>query len=192
MKTVRIQNTVNSADMLELKIYHTAITGSNLLTSSVSQSGIFTGQDLFDGLEFQVEDDITQFFVENLRLCTNIGSGSLSENTNAVEFHTFYPGDYGSVSVIGTVTRTFTNENTVRQNFSTHPTLTCTVTANYPYEFGGWWTSDDFSGPPQSLANPLTIYSGSRHAYVTGSSNIDSVNSSKVWYVGYKLGNNYY
>lgn len=192
MKTVRIKNTVDSADMLTLKIYHTAITASNLLSSSVSQSGVFTGRDLFNGLEFQVEDDVTQFFIENLSLCTNIGSGSLTTNTNAVEFHTFYPGDYGSVSVVGTQTKTFSVETTVRQNFSTHPTLTCTVTSNYPYEFGGWWTNPDLTGAPQSLANPLTIYSGSAHAYVTGSNQINSSNPSKVWYVGYKLGNNYY
>jgi len=106
MKTVKLQNTVNSADMHELEIYHTAITASNLLTSSVSSSGIFTGVDLFKGLQFQVEDDINQFFIKNLTLCTNIGSGSLGEATSNVRFYDVYPGDYSTVNVLGTIERT--------------------------------------------------------------------------------------
>jgi hypothetical protein len=194
MKTVKIQNTVNSADMLTLRIYHSATSaaGGTLLTSSVSQSGVFTGEDLYKGLEFQVEDNVSDFFVENETLCTNIGSGSLSESTAAVEFHSFYPGDYGSISVVGTVTSTFSVNTTVRQNFTTHPTLTATVSTNYPYEFAGWWTTGQFIGAPQSLANPITIYSGSRHAYVTGSSQINQVNSTKQWYARYRIGSDYY
>ena len=178
MKTVRIKNTVNSADMLQLKIYHTAITGSNLLTSSVSQSGIFTGQDLFDGLDFQVQDDISQFFIENITLCTNIGSGSLTENSNAVDFLTFGPGSYGSISVNGTVVRSFSTENTIRQNYSTHPSLTVTVTGNYPYEFGGWFTNSALTGSLVSNTNPLTLTSGSYE--------------NSTWYVRWQLGDNYY
>ena len=179
MKTVRLKNTVNSADMNILRIYHTAITGSNLLTSSVSQSGDFTGEDLFKGLDFQVEDDVAQFFIENITRCTNIGSGSLNENSNVVEFYTINAGDYGSVSIQGSVSRTTSTEVTVRQNFSTDPALTLEVTAQYPYEFGGFWDNEQLSGNPLSTSNPTTIYSG-------------SFNSTTTLYVGYQLGDNYY
>lgn len=179
MKTVRIKNTVNSADMNILQIYHTAITASNLLTSSVSQSGEFTGEDLYKGLDFQVEDDVAQFFVQNITRCTNLGSGSLTENSNVVEFYTIDAGDYGSVVIRGTVTRTTTTSTTVRQNFSTHPTLQLDVAASYPYEFGGWWDNPDLTGEPLSTDNPTTLYSG-------------SFDSTTSLYVGYQLGDNYY
>lgn len=179
MKTVRIKNTVDSADMLTLKIYHTAMAAGNLLSSSVSQSGIFTGRDLFNGLEFQVEDDVNQFFVENLTLCTNIGSGSLTGNTNAVLFITFDAGSYGSVQIIGTQSTTTSTSATVRQNYSTTPTLTATVTANYPYEFAGWFSNSALTGSALSNSNPLTLSSG-------------SFSSQDEYYVRYQLGSNYY
>lgn len=178
MKTVKLQNTINSADMLTLKIYHTAITSSNLLTSSISQSGVFTGQDLFDGLEFQVEDDVNQFFVENLTLCTNIGSGSLTENSNLVEFFTFGSGDYGAVSIVGSETKSTALVLTTRQNFSINPTLTATVTANYPYVFDSWFSNAALTGSALSVDNPLTLSSGSY--------------TSTSWYPRYRLGNDYY
>ena len=168
MKTVKLQNTINSADMLTLKIYHTAITGSNLLTSSVSQSGVFTGQDLFDGLEFQVEDDVNQFFVENLTLCTNIGSGSLTENSNVIEFYTMGSDGNGSILAIGSSTKSTTSGHfTLRQNFSTDPSLTVTATGIYPNEFSGWYSNSSYTGSILSTANPLTLVSGSFNSHNT-------------------------
>ena len=179
MKTVKIQNTVNSADKHELEIYHTAISASNLLTSSVSSSGTFTGVDLFNGLTFQVEDDISQFFIKNITLCTNIGSGSLGESANNVFFFEFDPGDYGSLDINGTVQLNTAIPATARQNFALNPTLTVTSTANYPYVFGGWFTNSALTGSAISNANPLTLTNG---AY----------SGSTSWYVRYQLGDNYY
>ena len=196
MKTVRIRNTAVATDINVCEIYHTnnpAGAGPHYkMSSSVSQSGQYTGDDLASGLEFQVDDNVTQFYVKNISRCVNIGSGSLSEDTTAIEYHSIFPGDYGSVSVVGTETKTFSTNTTVRQNFNTHPSLTVTATGNYPYEFGGWWTSDEYIGSPQSLANPLAIYSGSRHAYVTGSSQVNITNETKQWHVRWKIGSSYY
>lgn len=178
MKTVKIQNTVNSADMHELQIYHTAITASNLLTSSVSSSGTFTGQDLFNGLQFQVEDSISQFFIKNLTLCTNIGSGSLGESAQNVFFFDFDPGDYGTLEINGTNQTTTTLPYTARQNFAINPTLTATVTANYPYVFAAWYSNSAFTGSALSVDNPVTIDA--------------SFSGSLDWFVQYQLGDNYY
>lgn len=167
MKTVRLQNTVNSADMLTLKIYHTSITGSNLLTSSISSSGIFTGQDLFDGLTFQVEDEVSQFFIENLNLCTNIGSGSLTENSNVIQFLTFGAGGNGSLEIVGSETRTTTSTVTVRQNYSVNPTITITASGNYPYVFDEWYSNSAYTGSVVSDDNPLTLASGSKGGLTT-------------------------
>lgn len=161
MKTVRIKNTVNSADMNTLQIYHTSITGSNLLTSSVSQSGVFTGQDLFDGLEFQVEDNIEQFYVKNLTRCVNIGSGSLSENSNAVFYYFVSPGTNASVTITGQSTTTTISNSTTRHNFSLYPTLTIESTPTYPDEFQSWYSNSAFTGSALSSNNPVTITSGS-------------------------------
>ena len=179
MKTVKIQNTVNSADMHELEIYHSAITASNLLTSSVSQSGIFTGVDLFNGLQFQVEDDISQFFIKNLTLCTNIGSGSLGDAGNNVFFYQFDPGDYGTMEINGTNQIITAVPFTARQNFAINPTLTATVTANYPYEFAAWYSNSAFTGSALSTSNPVTIEK-------------EDFNSTVTWYAQYQLGDNYY
>jgi hypothetical protein len=179
MKTVKLQNTVNSADMHELEIYHSAITASNLLTSSVSSSGIFTGVDLFKGLQFQVEDDINQFFIKNLTLCTNIGSGSLGEATSNVRFYEVYPGNYSTVNVLGTIERTSALPTTNRQNFALHPTLTLTATVNYPYEFSAWYSNAAFTGSALSNSNPVTI-------------SINDFDDTTTWYVQTQLGDNYY
>lgn len=161
MKTVRIKNTVNSADMVTLQIYHTSITGSNLLTSSVSSSGIFTGQDLFNGLEFQVEDNIEQFYVKNLTRCTNIGSGSLSENSNYVAYYYVNPGTNSSVQIDGESTVTRSSDSTTRHNFSLYPTLTLESLPTYPLEFTAWYSNSGFTGSALSTSNPVTISSGS-------------------------------
>jgi hypothetical protein len=157
MKTVRIKNTINSADMVTLEIYHTSITGSNLLTSSISSSGIFTGQDLYHGLQFQVEDDVTQFYVKNLTRCTNVGSGSLSENVNNVRFITVDPGTHGSINAIGETSSTFSTTRVIRHNFSVYPILQLTVVPVYPYEFIGWKV--DGSSAITEVDNPLLINS---------------------------------
>jgi hypothetical protein len=179
MKTIKIQNTVNSADMHELQIYHTFITGSNLLSSSVSQSGIFTGEDLFKGLEFQVEDEVTQFFIKNLTLCTNVGSGSLTENSNVVEYYYIDPVSDGSVQITGESTSTRAIGTTVRQNFSLVPTLTLEALPTYPYDFAAWYSNPQFTGSALSTDNPVTITSG-------------SFGGKTSWYVQKQLGDNYY
>ena len=95
MKTVRIRNTAVATDIVVCEIYHTnnpAEGPSILMSSSVSQSGQFTGDDLYNGIEFQVPDEVSQFYVKNIDRCINIGSGSLTESSTVVEYFTVYPG----------------------------------------------------------------------------------------------------
>lgn len=171
MKTVRLRNTVIASDILTCKIYHTAINEANLLSSSVSQSGIFTGQDLYNGLTFQVPDSVTQFFVKNLTTCVNIGSGSLTENSNVVEYHYVDPGAGGSVTAYGESTDTFSTPRTIRHNYSLVSTFTLECTPTYPNDFAGWYSNSGLTSLV-STSNPLTLVSG-------------SFNSNTNWYVKY-------
>lgn len=161
MKTVRIRNTAIATDILTCKIYHTAINEDNLLSSSVSSSGVFTGADLAAGLTFQVEDNISQFFVKNLTTCVNIGSGSLTENSNVVEFILVDPGSGGSVTITGESETTTSNSSTTRHNFSLYPSFTMEITPTYPNVFTGWFTGSGLTGTAVSTSNPLTLNSGS-------------------------------
>ena len=165
MKTVRIRNTVDSADMLTLNIYHTAITGSNLLTSSVSSSGVFTGADLYKGLEFQVEDDVQDFYIRNLTRCVNIGSGSLGTLSNNVFFYTFGVGSgTGTLRTNGlssTDQQIYSTPVTKRHNFATHPSFTVDAIPTYPAEFVAWYSNSALTGSAISTDDPLTFTSGS-------------------------------
>lgn len=161
MKTVRIRNTAIATDILTCKIYHTAINEDNLLSSSVSSSGVFTGADLANGLTFQVEDNIAQFFVKNLTTCVNIGSGSLTESSNVIEFFFVDPGSAGSVTITGESTTTTSSPSTTRHNFSLHPTFTMTITPTYPNEFSGWYTGSGLIGDPVETGKTLSLSSGS-------------------------------
>lgn len=177
-KVVEIKNTAISGDILTLNIFQNSVSASNLLTSSVSASGVFTGADLYKGLYFTVEDNTTQFYVQNLTTCVNLGSGSIGELAQNVFFYTVNAGSYGSVEIIGSSEVTTTSEVNYRQDFGNSPTLTLDATATYPYEFAGWFGNNAFSG--SKLANnPVTITSGSAGGNLT-------------WYARYQLGSYYY
>lgn len=173
MKIVRIRNTAIASDILTCKIYHTSINEDNLLTSSISASGVFTGEDLYNGLTFEVNDSVSQFYVKNLTRCVNIGSGSLTENSNVVEFYYVDPGSGGSVSVYYESGNPITTSpGTYRHNFSVSPYLSLTINPTYPNEFQAWYSNSAFTGSALSTNNPVTITSG-------------SFNSNTTWYAKY-------
>ena len=177
-KVVKIKNTAISGDILTLNIFQNSISASNLLTSSVSASGVFTGADLYDGLFFTVEDNTTQFYVQNLTTCVNLGSGSIGELAQNVYFYTVNAGTYGSVEIVGSTEVTTTAQVSYRQDFGSSPSMTLTATATYPYEFAGWFANNAFSG--STLGNsPITITSGSHGGNLN-------------WYAKYQLGSYYY
>lgn len=176
MKTVRIRNTAVATDIVVCEIYHTnnpAEGPSILMSSSVSQSGQFTGDDLYNGIEFQVPDEVSQFYVKNIDRCINIGSGSLTESSTVVEYFTVYPGSGGSISLQGEVTTITSTSGTYRQNFSVYPTLTLKSIPSYPNVFESWHT-----GTPFTNANKV----GSTYDLVLVSGSNDSATNYYVKY----------
>lgn len=177
MKTVRIKNRSISTDIRICKIYHTAKVNSNLLTTAVSASGIFTGADLAKGIDFQVEDAVDQFIIENLReddcvgaeckVCTNIGSGSISgEFTDRNILYTFQPGRFGKVDYDGQFSGSATSSNdTTLSNFTNdhavNSTFKLTATPTPPYQFEGWYDNVNRTGVPLSTNAQVTVASGS-------------------------------
>jgi len=178
-KVVEIKNTAISGDMLTLNIFRDTISGSNLLTSSMSSSGVFTGADLYKGLYFTVPDTSTQFYIQNLTTCVNLGSGSLGEFAQNVFYYRVNAEAYGSVDIVGSSTVTTATEVNYRQDFASTPYMTLRSIPTYPYEFAGWYGNDAFSGSRISNTNPVTVTSGS----FSGNLN---------WYVRYQLGDYYY
>jgi|SaaInl85LU_5_DNA_1037374.scaffolds.fasta_scaffold46253_2 hypothetical protein len=162
MKTVRIKNIAIATDIQVCEIYHTNITGSNLLTTSVSSSGQFTGDDLAKGLEFQVEDNISQFYVKNIERCVNIGSGSLTENTSLIQFIHVDPNNFGPVEINGENQTVSSTPQTVRHNFSLYPTITLIANPVYPLQFDSWHIAEPMTSANKiSNSSKLTISSGS-------------------------------
>lgn len=162
MKTVKIKNIAIATDIQVCEIYHTSITGSNLLSSSVSSSGQFTGEDLAKGINFQVEDDVTQFYVKNIERCVNIGSGSIGENTNLVRYILVDPNGFGPVEFIGESQSVSSSSRTVRHNFSLYPTIKLIATPTYPLTFKSWHTAEPMTDSNKIGTNStITIESGS-------------------------------
>lgn len=165
MKTVRIRNTAVATDIVVCEIYHTnnpALGPSILMSSSVSQSGQFTGDDLYNGIEFQVPDEVSQFYVKNIDRCVNIGSGSLTESSTVVEYITVHPGSQGSITLLGEVSTSTSTSGTYRQNYSVYPQLVLTSVPTYPNVFESWHTGTPMSGANKVSDNAeIVLVSGS-------------------------------
>ena len=172
MKRIEIRNTVNSADIQKVKIYHTEEIEDNLLTNELSAiDGTFTGQQLFDGLRFEVEDSFTEFIVVSVTKCTNKGRGIIIEDNLDIQYITFGAGDEGTLHIIGSVEQFTSSTVTIRQDFSTTPSITVTATPfdRYRYIFDGWYTNPDYNGNRISSDNPLTIAPSYSQGYSDGS-----------------------
>ena len=177
MKTVRIKNTSRSVDIFQCKVYHTTIADGNLLTTAVSSSGVFTGLDLFNGINFTVEDYVDQFLIETITIdnctgatctsCTNKGSGSISGNTfnNSVDFY-INSGRFGKVNYEGELSGSVDSANDanltgILNNFTTFPKLTLTSVSDPNYAFEGWYDNAARSGSALSTNTEVEINSGS-------------------------------
>ena len=177
MKTVRIKNKSRSVDIFQCKVYHTTIAPGNLLTTAVSSSGVFTGLDLFNGINFRVEDNTDLFLIESItfdsctgtlcKSCNNTGSGSISGNTfnTSVNFYV-NSGLYGKVTYEGEFTGSVDSANDanltgIANNFTVFSTLTLTSTSDPNYVFEGWYDNAARTGTALSTNTQVDITSGS-------------------------------
>ena len=177
MKTVRIKNKSRSVDIFQCKVYHTTIAPGNLLTTAVSSSGVFTGLDLFNGINFHVEDNTDLFLIESItydscigticKSCNNTGSGSISGNTfnTSVNFY-INSGLYGKVDYDGEFTGSVDSANDanltgIANNFTVFSTLTLTSTSDPDYVFEGWYDNAARTGTALSTDTQVDITSGS-------------------------------
>jgi hypothetical protein len=202
MKTVRIKNRSISSDIRICKIYHTTKVDGNLLTTPVSSSGIFTGADLAQGIEFQVQDSVDQFIVVNLpeddcegaecKVCTNIGSGSISgEFTDNDILYSIQPGRFGKVDYDGQFSGSVTSDNDITSsnftnNHAINNTFTLTATPTPPYVFEGWFDNVNRTGPALSTNTTVTVASGSIDGTTAYSTNwfVKYVNNEPLFKLG--------
>ena len=177
MKTVRIKNKSRSVDIFQCKVYHTTIAPEFLLTTAVSSSGVFTGLDLFNGINFAVPDHVDQFLVETITIdnctgasctsCTNKGSGSISGNTfNDNQVFYVNSGRFGRVDYEGEFSGSVNsaddaNTTIVANNFTTFPTLTLTSIPSGSFKFEGWYSNAQRTGSALSTNTQVDITSGS-------------------------------
>lgn len=173
MKTVKIKNRSTSGDIRILKVYHTFIDDNNLLTTAVSSSGVFTGEDLSKGINFQVDDHVDQFVIQNLQeagcegdecnVCTNIGSGSISGEFSSSDFtYSVQPGRFGTVTYDGQFSRTISSSNDIdltafTHNHTAYGSVDLTVTPTSPFVFEGWYDNVNRTGTPLSTNSTVTI-----------------------------------
>lgn len=153
-KKVKITATDVGTDIGLINIYHTELTSSNLLTSSVSGSQLLTS-----GFEFLVDDSITVFIAESADgQCLNYtGSINVSGEDQTSRFYRVYSDGNGTVQAntpfsIGPTTSSFS----ASVDHSVYPIFVIEATATYPYEFDGWYDAPS-GGQLITTGNPLSL-----------------------------------
>ena len=167
-KRVFINGVTIGRDVSLVDIYHTSITGSNLLASSVSKDTLLSGS------SFIVDDDVVEFIV----VCSD--GDVCQDETGSISLTTYNPNiryfNVGSTDTEATVEITYpvvdgptTGSLTQIVDFKTYSSFIIeadTVPA-YPRltGFSGWYDAPT-SGNLISTNNPLTItqttFTGSR------------------------------
>jgi len=156
-KLVKLTGIELGGDIDTVEIYHTSITASNLISSSVSAS-VLTGS----GVTFVVEDSVTEFFcyVSGGACLGTTGSITASVYSPSTRYFTFGVSgsniDTGSVEMIspfsiGPTQTTFT----ASVNFNTYASATVEAYAGtYPNDtFVGWY----YSGSSTQLQTDRTL-----------------------------------
>lgn len=167
-KTITLTGTELGTDLTELNIYHTEITGSNLLRAAARRSDLSAGITLYD-----VPDNATTFWIEcTSGKCTGT-SGSITIAAYAVGTQyfsfTMVSGSSGYYGQTDTIALTFpsdlaftaTSGTTERSiNWTTTTTATVKATAAYPRTFTGWYEEAE-GNTIISSGSTLTLTSGS-------------------------------
>lgn len=173
-KIVKLTGLQLGGDIETVDIYHTSITGSNLISSSVSASLLIS-----PGITFEVEDNITTFLAYvSGGLCFGT-SGSVtasvySPNTRYFNFYISGTNDQGAEIEmtypfsIGPTNTSFS----ASVNFSIYPNATVEVSeAVYPNDqFKGWFYGPNMSTPfldsgSRTLTLTLNTFTGSDDIY---------------------------
>lgn len=167
-KLVKLTGIQVGGDINTVDIYHTSISPSNLISSSVSASLLTS-----TGITFEVEDNITTFlaFVSGGVCFGTSGSVTASVyNRNTRFFNIHSTDDAATVSIVyPTADGPTTGTLTQTVNFNTYSTfvISADATPGYPdvTSFDGWYDSAT-GGNLISTNNPLTItvnsFTGSR------------------------------
>lgn len=143
MKTVRLQTSLVGDDVTTVSIYHTEITGSKLITSSI------TPEQLNAGLLLNVEDNQNEFL---LRVeggeCFNVSSSaSITPYSPNTRYFTVNSDGLGTVgSSLPTTIAPTTGSFSTSVNFSIHSFFVIDADSTYPVTFDGWY--DKPTGEP--------------------------------------------
>ena len=157
-KRITLNQTFLGSDLTVLDFYHTSVTASNLITSSISASYFVS-----NSLTLDVPDSATLFIAQ----CTSgdclgqTGSLSLPNITTNTVIYNFISDGNGTVEITAPSTETATDSSIEYGiDYTIHTTLVAEATATYPYSFDGWYDAAS-SGTLLSSDTTLTIISGS-------------------------------
>ena len=166
-KTIRLQGTELGTDVTEMNIYHTEITGSNLLKSAVRRSDLLAGVTLYN-----VPDSATEFLIECTSGKCTATSGSISIDTYSqnttyatigiVNAGSGYYGQVNTVSITSPsslITSFTTGTINSRFQWSDYTQVQLVATPAYPNTFQEWNTKANGSGTTLSLTTSLTVTS---------------------------------
>ena len=170
-KVINIKTTNIGGDIDFVDLYHTSITGSNLISASVSAS-ILSGS----GTNFIVDDDVNTYWAYiSGGLCnettSSVTASAYSPNTRYLTFYTSGSDEGGSIEMIyPTAIAATTSSFTASVNFTDF--AYASIQANEPTypddQFQGWYYSTDRStafstSPTLTLTN--TTFTGSDIIY---------------------------
>ena len=170
-KTINLQGTDLGTDITEMNIYHTEITGSNLLRAAVRRDELLSGINLHN-----VPDSATTFLIDcTSGKCTGTsGSISVAAFSPETQYFTLHlidgdSGYYGSVDTLASTQNPYefsiTSGSVDRAiPWSTVSSYTITATPAYPRTFVGY-----FRNPQGSYANGGVIQTGATLTLSSGS-----------------------
>lgn len=137
-RKVTINATQLGFELTLMDIYHTSVTGSNLLTSSI------TPAQLTSGLTLVAPDDATLFIAKcTSGKCTDFtGSIEIPLYSQSTRYFTVNSDGNGTVAITAPVSAgPTTGTLTQNVNFKIYPIFSITAVATYPYTFQGWYTA---------------------------------------------------
>ena len=149
-------------DIQTVDLYHTSVTGSNLITGSVSRLH------LFQGVTVTVPDDATTFLAQSTAGAgpchPETGSFTVARHRPNVRFFTVESLGNGQVEETAPFTVAPTTSFSQSVNYNLYTSFNINASSTYPYEFDGWY-EDSGATTLISNDNPLSItqyeYTGS-------------------------------
>lgn len=137
-RSITINATQLGTDLSLMDFYHTEVTGSNLLTSSI------TTAQLTEGITLTAPDDATLFIAQcNTGKCRGVtGSVEVPLYSQSTRYFTVNSDGFGTVSITAPISAgPSTTTLSQNVNFNIYPLFTITAAPVYPYTFQGWYTA---------------------------------------------------